>query len=112
MSERPKIPVVRRRPSADSPKEGPDPSGTKTIPTPARGLDRAILERYVQAPDRPADPPRTSPRRGFFTPNAIPAPREANPRSEEHTSELQSHHELVCRLLPEKKKQQKKKNTD
>src|SRR5437773_7963958 len=24
-------------------------------------------------------------------------------RSEEHTSELQSHHHLVCRLLPEKK---------
>src|SRR5437667_5562724 len=29
-------------------------------------------------------------------------------RSEEHTSELQSHHDLVCRLLLEKKK--KKKN--
>src|SRR6266851_4745551 len=29
------------------------------------------------------------------------------PRSEEHTSELQSHHDLVCRLLLEKKKQQK-----
>src|SRR5437773_6620644 len=29
-------------------------------------------------------------------------------RSEEHTSELQSHHDLVCRLLLEKKK---KKNT-
>jgi len=28
-------------------------------------------------------------------------------RSEEHTSELQSHHDLVCRLLLEKKK-----NTD
>src|SRR5437773_4573159 len=28
-------------------------------------------------------------------------------RSEEHTSELQSHHELVCRLLLEKKKLQK-----
>ena len=27
-------------------------------------------------------------------------------RSEEHTSELQSHSELVCRLLLEKKKQQ------
>src|SRR5260370_9776072 len=29
-------------------------------------------------------------------------------RSEEHTSELQSHLNLVCRLLLEKKKQQKK----
>src|SRR6266540_5631219 len=28
-------------------------------------------------------------------------------RSEEHTSELQSHHDLVCRLLLEKKKTQK-----
>src|SRR5437667_4978258 len=28
----------------------------------------------------------------------------AEPRSEEHTSELQSHHDLVCRLLLEKKK--------
>src|SRR5437773_8354219 len=29
-------------------------------------------------------------------------------RSEEHTSELQSHHDLVCRLLLEKKKNKKK----
>src|SRR5437667_3333039 len=32
------------------------------------------------------------------------------PRSEEHTSELQSHHDLVCRLLLEKKKKKKKKD--
>src|SRR5437667_12639005 len=31
-------------------------------------------------------------------------------RSEEHTSELQSHHDLVCRLLLEKKKKKKKKH--
>src|SRR5437773_6648206 len=31
-------------------------------------------------------------------------------RSEEHTSELQSHHDLVCRLLLEKKKR-KPRNT-
>src|SRR5438034_7370807 len=30
---------------------------------------------------------------------------EAGSRSEEHTSELQSHSDLVCRLLLEKKKQ-------
>src|SRR5205823_9013344 len=35
--------------------------------------------------------------------------RDARPRSEEHTSELQSLAYLVCRLLLEKKK--KKKNT-
>src|SRR5438132_6037681 len=32
------------------------------------------------------------------------APRCRGPRSEEHTSELQSHSDLVCRLLLEKKK--------
>src|SRR5437773_7355274 len=31
-------------------------------------------------------------------------------RSEEHTSELQSHHDLVCRLLLEKKKKSKIKH--
>src|SRR5207237_9766366 len=40
----------------------------------------------------PAQPPR--PHRGV----------SAGPRSEEHTSELQSHLNLVCRLLLEKKK--------
>src|SRR6266550_5399076 len=39
-----------------------------------------------------------------------PAPAaSARPRSEEHTSELQSRLHLVCRLLLEKKKQQKNK---
>src|SRR5437773_868530 len=34
----------------------------------------------------------------------------AKQRSEEHTSELQSHHDLVCRLLLEKKKKKKTKH--
>src|SRR5437667_3017042 len=34
--------------------------------------------------------------------------RSWNGRSEEHTSELQSHHDLVCRLLLEKKKKKTK----
>src|SRR6266540_6462528 len=38
-----------------------------------------------------------------------PPEREREDRSEEHTSELQSHHDLVCRLLLEKKKKKKKK---
>src|SRR6202041_4132343 len=33
--------------------------------------------------------------------------RRGRPRSEEHTSELQSHVNLVCRLLLEKKKKKK-----
>src|SRR5438477_4637570 len=35
---------------------------------------------------------------------------DGRPRSEEHTSELQSHVNLVCRLLLEKKKKKKKYN--
>src|SRR6267378_1453369 len=34
-------------------------------------------------------------------------PRQARARSEEHTSELQSRRDLVCRLLLEKKKKKK-----
>src|SRR5688572_32256046 len=37
-------------------------------------------------------------------------PKYRKPRSEEHTSELQSQSNLVCRLLLEKKKKNKKKN--
>src|SRR5882762_11391855 len=38
-------------------------------------------------------------------------PRRCPQRSEEHTSELQSHLNLVCRLLLEKKKKIKKNKT-
>src|SRR5436190_18109688 len=38
-------------------------------------------------------------------------PRRRQGRSEEHTSELQSHSDLVCRLLLEKKKKKKKKKS-
>src|SRR2546429_9415351 len=48
-------------------------------------------------PQKMHDP--TSPRR-ISSPRALPGPR-----SEEHTSELQSRLHLVCRLLLEKKKQ-------
>src|SRR5688572_31406441 len=48
-----------------------------------------------------------------FTSPAIPVlragPTIAADRSEEHTSELQSQSNLVCRLLLEKKKKKKKK---
>src|SRR5438309_9138358 len=63
-----------------------------------------------------------SPRaRGRSTGGGAPAPRRAGapparggagapPRSEEHTSELQSQFHLVCRLLLEKKKNNKYKD--
>src|SRR5260370_7298959 len=42
----------------------------------------------------------------FSSPGSRP-PRSMHARSEEHTSELQSHLNLVCRLLLEKKKNKK-----
>src|SRR5438034_4263584 len=50
------------------------------------------------ASDKPATPPEEKP-----AANAIVA-LPLGGRSEEHTSELQSHSDLVCRLLLEKKK--------
>src|SRR5260221_4915868 len=43
---------------------------------------------------------RSARRQVLFRPDG----RRRGPRSEEHTSELQSHSDLVCRLLLEKKK--------
>src|SRR5207248_11710484 len=71
---------------------------------------------YVSVPDRDTSP--TTPSRkisaGMIPTFALPgesAPGQLGPvivtprvRSEEHTSELQSPYELVCRLLLEKKK--------
>src|SRR5688572_31865367 len=53
---------------------------------------------------RPVPEPRPPMPRPWPPPPA-PVPRE--PRSEEHTSELQSQSNLVCRLLLEKKKNQR-----
>src|SRR2546422_2194169 len=47
--------------------------------------------------------PRTSPRRPCGSARPFPLPSPSPPRSEEHTSELQSRLHLVCRLLLEKK---------
>src|SRR5690349_22802862 len=47
-------------------------------------------------------------RRNASVPLVPPKPNELD-RSEEHTSELQSRRDLVCRLLLEKKKKTKKK---
>src|SRR5436190_3670553 len=64
---------------------------------------RSTLFPYTtlfRAPRRP--PPRRPPRRAARPGRRGTPPRRV--RSEEHTSELQSHSDLVCRLLLEKKK--------
>src|SRR5947207_11919800 len=75
--------------------------------------DRATgkeLRRF--ATPAPKDPPAALPggRGGWVAetrgPTAVALARD---RSEEHTSELQSHSDLVCRLLLEKKKKHARK---
>src|SRR3712207_9297952 len=60
-------------------------------PTTAARVVRARVRAARRRRPRSCIPPRTS-------------RRAARPRSEEHTSELQSRQYLVCRLLLEKKK--------
>src|SRR5256885_9082381 len=65
-------------------------------------------KRIVSSTDgaSPSSPASRHPRRGSRTVShtANPASTPGTPRSEEHTSELQSPCNLVCRLLLEKKK--------
>src|SRR5436309_11229478 len=67
----------------------------------------------ISAPARARSAHRVAPRRRPRPPPASPGARARPPRgdcrrSEEHTSELQSRENLVCRLLLEKKKKLEK----
>src|SRR2546426_6330467 len=64
------------------------------------------LFRSALASPRSAPPQGAAARHTLADPRP-PAPGRSDPRSEEHTSELQSPCNLVCRLLLEKKKKQK-----
>src|SRR5690349_22651078 len=57
----------------------------------------------------PAAVTRSRPSPGMRT-TPSPTPSRRRPRSEEHTSELQSRRDLVCRLLLEKKKKKQRQN--
>src|SRR3712207_7441753 len=65
------------------------------------GLSRSACTIPVAPP--PCDATRTGSLRNDSSPRL-------STRSEEHTSELQSRQYLVCRLLLEKKKKQKRRN--
>src|SRR5258707_3169097 len=67
-------------------------------PTLFRSAQRLLRRGRVRARHGPPDTDRRAPPPGQ-------PPRAGRPRSEEHTSELQSRQYLVCRLLLEKKKQ-------
>src|SRR5947209_11457418 len=59
----------------------------------------------LNTPDAPSAP-AISPSSNLISPQPSPSPATSFPRSEEHTSELQSRQYLVCRLLLEKKNPQ------
>src|SRR5439155_16300855 len=67
-----------------------------------RPLVRKPLERRVSRADCPSSTSRASPAESG--PSWAAAAPTTRCRSEEHTSELQSRGQLVCRLLREKKK--------
>src|SRR5690349_22362244 len=72
--------------------------------SPRRLIARSSVD--LPAPDRPitpTNPPSATSRVKSATATLSPK-RLFRPRSEEHTSELQSRRDLVCRLLLEKKK--------
>src|SRR5438034_4289578 len=64
----------------------------------------------VSCPTRQRCPHSTS--HGLPPPRSWRSRRSWQVRSEEHTSELQSHSDLVCRLLLEKKNRKDRKRTD
>src|SRR5437773_6543337 len=84
----------------------PAPQRLRSFPTRrSSDLERKAAARRRGAQDQGQDHRAHSTNAGIATPaSACRSPAPAN-RSEEHTSELQSHHDLVCRLLLEKKKQ-------
>src|SRR5438034_7471475 len=68
---------------------------------------RQPVRRLAPAPEQPPQPghPGRPHRPALQDPGRAALPAVRAGRSEEHTSELQSHSDLVCRLLLEKKKQ-------
>src|SRR5437773_8168024 len=99
-------PGTRRRPARAAPGPGV-PGRSQRPPDPFNAPEqhvggerrRKCVERDSLGPGTASDGVRQKREHGLR--------RGGGRRSEEHTSELQSHHDLVCRLLLEKKKEKK-----
>src|SRR5690606_40314029 len=88
------------RRSSDLTRSTTPPTGSCSVPSSARRLRPSAASTTCRIPaTRPATPWRRACGRS-----------RSSTRSEEHTSELQSRENLVCRLLLEKKKKQAKGN--
>ena len=68
-------------------------------------MGKEIVNQFQEVQRVPyrINPRRNTPRHILIKLSKIKYKEKLLKRSEEHTSELQSHHDLVCRLLLEKK---------
>src|SRR5438034_8284694 len=87
--------------SLSSPAGGGGSGGNPWTPQSSRpfGISTDMNSRFLYTDTSPCPPGHT-----------MEVTNLALERSEEHTSELQSHSDLVCRLLLEKKKKKKNQN--
>src|SRR5690349_21978570 len=81
------------------------PSGISMPPPSPCSTRKLISEPMLQARPQAIEPSRNRDSASMYS-RLVP-----NRRSEEHTSELQSRRDLVCRLLLEKKKQNNRQHT-
>src|SRR5688572_31090308 len=81
-------------------------SMTKILPSPIRPVRAALAIASTTRSARPSSTTTSNFTLGRKS-TTYSAPRYSSVRSEEHTSELQSQSNLVCRLLLEKKKKKK-----
>src|SRR5438874_12179939 len=79
------------------------PPATSTL-FPYTTLFRSLITATGGAPSRSSASVNRRPRHVEMPKVSKKLPETYSPRSEEHTSELQSRRDLVCRLLLEKKK--------
>src|SRR5437773_6595006 len=85
-------------------RNAPSRRAWRAISSACRATSEAARSRTSSTcPTTPGRSPCGTPRAVGSTALGVPQ----GERSEEHTSELQSHHDLVCRLLLEKKKNKK-----
>src|SRR2546430_13511495 len=64
--------------------------------------ENSMIRLIIQVSKRPPDPRRNLLLRLHTSPDPVGTSSDICPRSEEHTSELQSQSNLVCRLLLDK----------
>src|SRR5438034_2263762 len=95
---------ARARPLTRSPSAG----GETAKPTRSRASGKRSRRRSGRSGKRRVGEWRTRSQ----SRSSAASPRPSSPRSEEHTSELQSHSDLVCRLLLEKKKMPDRSHRD